>query len=79
MKIKVTKFEIDHGRPGDILYCPIALAMNKFGLGPVTVGLDDVEAPNGRIFQLPRSAKRFMFRFDDMKPVKPFNFIIEDD
>lgn len=79
MKIKVTEKHIKSGARGKMNYCPIALALAESGWRtPYVLPTEARKGKYGKIRQLPRSAQRFISRFDSSKPVKPFNFMIGD-
>jgi len=77
--IKVQKKHIKLGKRGDFARCPIALAIKDVVIPETVVTLvGKVNFMNsGRVFELPRSARRFIRRFDMNKPVKPFNCLLE--
>lgn len=65
--------------------CPIALALREQGLvgegSILLVDESEVEYEENGFFHfstLPRSAQRFIQKFDQHKPVKPFRFILEE-
>lgn len=59
-------------------HCPIALALKEhFECNSVTVGGGSICYVGNSIVILPRSCTRFINRFDNKKPVKPFNFIFK--
>lgn len=73
--IKVTKKHINNGEMGSPWLCPIADALmetiqsnNVCVASRITIDNND--------YKLPRSAERFIRRFDEGKPVKPFNFFL---
>jgi hypothetical protein len=74
--IIVTQKDIQSGRRRHYRLCPIAFAVGR------EYGTDDIHVTNRVIkigneaFNMPRSARRFVQRFDNGKPVKPFNFLI---
>lgn len=83
--IKVTESHIATGLRGRCMDCPIANAINDTGraygstkVRSTHVDLIHAEGPSGsRHVKLPRSARRFIARFDNGEPVKPFNFFLE--
>lgn len=80
MKIKVTEKHIKSGARGKMTYCPIALALSESGWRtPYVLPTEARKGKYGKIHQLPRSAQRFISRFDSSKPVKPFNFVLDTD
>lgn len=81
VKISVTQDDINSGVRNACLDCPIALAIKRAG-HIAKVGSEVVYLPPNvrRAFRptsLPRSAQRFIRRFDQAKPVEPFNFFLE--
>ena len=55
--------------------CPIALALKeRFNSEGVIVGTDSYSLGDGCYFDLPKSCQNFIFRFDNNRSVKPFNF-----
>ena len=77
MKVRVTQQHIDAGEPEHAEYCPVARAVAE--ACPLIESVlvlhkkwwgDNVSHP------LPRSAQRFIARYDAGKPVKPFAFIL---
>lgn len=74
--IKVTEDDIRYGIRSNCDACPIARAASREIDRFVAVGGSSAEI--GRLFcALPRSAMRFIRRFDNGAPVKPFNFYLE--
>ena len=81
IKIEVKQRHINHGKRGHCSSCPIALAINN------TNCFRDAWISPARFngwyknvyssCKLPRSATRFIRRFDTGKEVKPFNFFLE--
>ena len=79
--IKVTKEDIANGCPESTNNCPIARAiLRQVKTDWVSVGycikVVDQDAQHLK-YKCPRSAKRFINRFDNGEPVKPFNFYLE--
>lgn len=78
MIIKVTKNDIKKGVCKNNSYCPIALAVIRQTKLKGYVSCERIELYNGEFAseckKLPRSARRFIDRFDAKKKVKPFNF-----
>lgn len=87
--VHVTQDHIDKGCKGDSDNCPVALALLNAGvltpvvyapsLGPLggLAGLWPVAGGTAYLdiaVHMPRSVERFIGRFDDGKPVKPFTF-----
>lgn len=92
MIIQVKKKHIKAHIPFDgTANCPVALAIYEQTGKPASVGLKDVYVYNNleaakmlntrksRKIDLPRSAQRFISKFDQDKPVKPFNFKLNYD
>ena len=81
--IKVTQEYIDKGKLGSIQYCPIALAVKDQTDSNCSVFDDhlNIYSNFGRpgCYWLPTRARKFINRFDDRKPVKPFNFYLNED
>lgn len=76
MKIKVTQDHIDRGKAFNCGYCPVALAIREQA-ETVAVSRREVRITAWH-YDLPRSAQRFIDRFDLRKPVKPFTFILKE-
>lgn len=75
--IKVKRKHIINGRRGSCKVCPIAKALvEQFDTTMVNVDGEFAQV-NLVSSKLPRSASRFIDRFDDGKKVKPFNFFWE--
>jgi len=76
--IKVTKEHIKNGivHCGDS--CPVALALiDEFGTGcGIAVGTLDIDIYE-KTCPLPEKVTRFIHRFDDQEPVRPFKFNIQ--
>ena len=77
-KITVTKWDIDNGRPGSPISCPIALACRRAKIMSPNVFCREVIYGKGRSreFQLPKKARSFICRFDEGLSVKPFSFTV---
>ena len=76
--VHVTKKDIETGARFDTSCCPVALAVKRHTNTKyvrVYNGQKAIEAL-GVKFILPRSAARFVRRFDNNQPVKPFRFIL---
>lgn len=77
--IRVSKEDIKNGIRRSTTSCPIALALPRYGFATPWVGFSGVRygvsGPRS-FFPLPESACTFVSRFDDGKPVKPFNFYL---
>jgi hypothetical protein len=76
VKIVVRRKHIRDGSKGSRYWCPIALALRELGYGMnAYLAVEEEKVTlGGYEFALPRSARRFIVRFDDKKPVKPFTF-----
>lgn len=84
MKITVTQKDIDKGLKSTCYYCPIALAFKRKIKSEIPCGVA-VNAKNVHHFHgkswerynLPKEAKKFIQKFDNDQPVKPFTFEIK--
>lgn len=76
MKIYVRRRHIRQGTPGKAFSCPIALAVAEIVGKVPDVENEVIYIGDGSFYVLPRSARRFIARFDFGKPVKPFAFTI---
>ncbi len=59
--------------------CPIALALRGY-VRPscsIDVNADGTARISGKITSMPKSARRFVEKFDDSVKVKPFNFRVK--
>ena len=79
--IKVGQKHIDDGIPLSCSVCPIALAIDETTGKFATVGnslcsISEQDIDTMMNIELPRSAQRFIRRFDNGQPVKPFNFYL---
>lgn len=78
--ISVTEEHIKNGEPCMCQYCPIAwaigLACKPFLFKEVREDCVVVTETEDRV-RLPRSARRFIHRFDSGKSVKPFRFYLD--
>lgn len=75
--IKVTQADIDEGSPAAACNCPVARALNRQFGEWWTVAVTYAISNKGRRIALPRSAQRFIRRFDSIRDVKPFNFKLD--
>lgn len=82
--IKVTKKHINLGESGHPRSCPIALAAieqlaQEASVGFSTISFKDTNWLFTSLHSLPRSAQRFIRKFDKYgkKAVKPFNFYLD--
>ena len=80
--IKVTQKHIDKGEPTKARFCPITLAVAD-ATGGLHVATGNIitswhdPVRGHRSGELPRSAKRFISKFDSKNKVKPFNFYLD--
>lgn len=76
MKIPVTQDHIDKGRHGDPSGCPLALAIRE-----ATTWMPRVVVPHVRLsdadYILPQNARDFIFRYETLQGVEPFEFEME--
>lgn len=86
VKIYLNEKDIEYGMPWSGGACPVARAIVRHfeEIGhqiPIQISVtNDVFINYGfsrSLINLPRSARRFISRFDQRKPVKPFNFLME--
>lgn len=79
--LKITKEDIESGKPGDGEFCPIAYSAKRT-FGPeasVSVDGDTVQVElsflnESLTYELTKKAENFVYDFDDYKKVKPFKF-----
>ena len=78
MRITVTKDCIKHGRVQSLSECPVALAFSDyFPNEEIEVDRDTWKIiGSDRSFKLSRATMRFIDRFDEGRPVRPFSFTI---
>ena len=88
LRISVTARDIQRGAPLDDRRCPVALALRRQlrfpGARATYDSVDhDENNPPFAIYRdsrgswaLPRAVAKFMQRFDDCLPVKPFSFLL---
>jgi hypothetical protein len=75
MKIKVTQEDIDKASFSSTT-CPISRAIKRqFNIKCVSTFPCGIMF-NENTYNPPKSAVKFIDRFDNQKPVKPFNFIL---
>lgn len=72
IKVKVTKENIEKGRPGECLACPIKLAFMDLGF-EVKVDTKILIYQN-QIYELPKEAIYFIDNFDNHREIEPFEF-----
>lgn len=79
MIINVTAQHIANGRRASIGGCPVALALQQyFPLATVAGPYFRTVAGNSPEINLPDYVTTFIEKFDEGKPVEPFNFLIPD-
>jgi hypothetical protein len=80
-KITVTAADIQNGVREDGNCCAIALAARRvFHSRVEEIAVEEWLTVGARTFTLPKNAIRFMDRFDNGQPVRPFSFIaVEQD
>lgn len=74
MKISVTKSDIEKGLLGDPFSCPVARAIRRASGKDFWVRYAWICNNSGYVHDLPIAAQKFINRFDDELPVKPFSF-----
>ena len=78
MKFTVTKQMIKDGKPDNVCFCPVALAIKaklpklSFRIEASVVVIESVG-----YFELPQRTIRFIKKFDEGKPVRPFTFCLD--
>lgn len=87
-KIRVTEEHIANGIRSNTESCPVALAIldaTGWNKGDVDVGgetIDRVEGmfPNWNFthYHCPKKVQKFVDRFDEGKPVRPFSFVLKE-
>lgn len=83
VKIEITKKDIACGKRRDGKTCPISLAVRrklKLAYGQVHVTtysarFDSAEIETRNVL-LPKKAEKFISKFDNNEPVKPFSFVL---
>lgn len=79
MKIRITRKHIEQASPGH-QKCPIAQWGHENGYPHCSVGSDDFipdfNHEDELRIKLPRIAVRFISRYDNKKPVRPFTFTL---
>jgi len=78
IRVNVTQKDIEKGRCGLILLCPVALAIRR-ALPEIMslryVGIKSINV-DGHVFDFPIPIARFISDFDHGRAVKPFKFIL---
>jgi hypothetical protein len=73
--VEVTQDDIDRGRRGKCLACPIARAMNRrTGIAFSVSGSFVRIVGKQKMFSLPDCCAAFAYHFDNFRPVAPFSF-----
>jgi len=81
VRFRVTKKDINDGKPGSCSLCPIALSMKRRGF-EVAVGVSILNIPSPSkddcysIYTKPKM-QSFISEFDNFIDVKPFQFTLE--
>ena len=86
MKIIVTQEDIQNGRHNDPWCCPIANAANRaFGervsestplsVTDIYISFVDSDTTQRVVYSVPRTAKKFIHRFDNDLPVEEISFV----
>lgn len=78
-KIRVTKADIKKGKPQEGDACPVFLAIRRKIDTVETVNADDITFRDGngyRAIATPYKPRKWITRFDDFKPVRPFSFTL---
>ena len=76
MRFRVTWFDINDGMPNSICGCPIVLCIRRTTRREFVDVTEEEITVNGSDYRLPANAQRFIRKFDDGHPVKPFSFNI---
>ena len=80
IRVKVTRRDIDNGKPRDMDSCPIAKAIHRCRFRKAEVDNSVIHLrgyySDGDPLPMPETAKRFVKQFDAGKPVKPFAFTL---
>jgi hypothetical protein len=76
--VKVCQGDINSGVPENATSCPIARALRSIvkDVNGYEVLQDQIQI-RGKIMALPKSARKFIKKFDAGDPVKPFNFRVK--
>jgi len=75
--VKVTKEDIENGRPGSTCSCPVALAIDRATDGIWEVFNKAAENDGGCHIILPSKAIAFIRKFDATGEGEPFEFTVE--
>ena len=83
MRIEVTQENIEDGERAMVACCPVALAMADAGLlgafaYPIKLEWSSPKDMKRYVAALPPEVERFMIDFDNERPVKPFEFDLEE-
>lgn len=77
IRVNVTQRDIDRGEACDSGTCPVARAVLRVkGVSFVAVAGEDISINTRRCLLLPKKVSKFIERFDDGQPVKPFTFVL---
>lgn len=80
MIVEVTQEDIDNGSPANAGHCPIALAVKRAtGARDVVVSVErsgEIYVHNDKttVYRHTKASGKFVTKFDEDKPVKPFKF-----
>ena len=74
MIINVTRQDIRNGDKDGRYSCPVALAIKRHTQNPDVVVDEEIAEISGKYYELPRSATRFILKFDKTGKGKPFKF-----
>lgn len=85
MLIKVTQEHIDQGKPRDCASCPIAKAINSLlkdkyscEVASRVMTIREIDAFKWILgFDTPETCAKFIIKFDNLKPVEPFEFELD--
>jgi hypothetical protein len=77
LRVRVLKRHILKGIPASVCSCPIALAVREVGTQKKKVSVTFEIQVGKKYYDLPTVANRFINKFDDGEPVKPFSFTAE--
>lgn len=76
MKIRVTKFDIDGGRPFSPEGCPVALAVQRRTKKSCSIGPFESWV-GGWMIRTPSKVQEFIRNYDSSLPVSPFDFELD--
>lgn len=78
MIVKVTREDIECGKPGNGRRCPVALAIDRATQKTDVLVMSDAITVNGRRYSTPSRVAAWTRRFDLGEPVRPFEFDLPD-